>query len=389
MQKTTEKKDTDLNDIMTMADNPEVIAFSGGLPDPALFPEKALAQAYQKAISQDRGVFQYHSAQGNLQLRQQLAKRCQKDGQINAQAENVLITQGGQQAITLIAEMVLSKGCGIAVESPTYLGALNVFDQYQPNYYQIPLDENGMEIDKLAEQLELHPEIKLIYTVPDFQNPTGTSMSLNRRKQLADLAAKYQVYVLEDSPYRDLTYTGSQLPTIKSFDQTGHVIFISSFSKILSPALRTGWVIAASDVIGKLTELKAASDLCSPEITQRSICCYLADNSLDQHIAQLCQNYQKKQKVMLKAIKDYFPSWAKATSPKGGFFIWVELPEKLDAGKLLIESVLPKYQVCYVPASAVYAGASKKNGFRLSYVGNSPDKIIEGIKRLGTCLKHV
>lgn len=376
-----------LDDILSYGNDPEMISFAGGFPDPKLFPEAALKQAYLDAINEDgQAIFQYHTAQGDLDLRQRLADRMRSHCQVATNADDVMLTQGGQQAISLIAQMLLTPGDGVVVEAPTYLGALDVFNRYQPHYYEVPMDESGMDVDQLASLLANHPEIKLIYTVPDFQNPTGATLSAIKRQRIAELAAKYQVVVLEDSPYRDLSYNGSVPPAIKHFDQAGQVIFVSSFSKILSPALRTGWVVANQRYLKALISLKGASDLQSPQISLRAINQFLSHQDIDVHIAQLRSVYREKRDTMLAAIDRYFPKNVIFTKPKGGFFIWATLPVGIDAGALLADVAVPQNHIAYVPACCEFAIPVHNNGMRLSFVGCSPAEITRGIKRLGEML---
>ncbi len=227
---------SDLDEIFKNSSNPENISFAGGFPDSHLFPDEDLKQAYHDAIEQDgQPIFQYSATEGLLALRQKLAARMQTHAGVNVQAKNVMLTQGGQQAIDLVAKLLLNHGDAMVVEGPTYMGALAAFDTYEPTYYEVPVDEHGMDVHQLRQTLQAHPEIKLIYTVPDFHNPTGTTMSAKRRQALVALANQYDVIILEDSPYRDLRYSGHSVPAIKHYDTQGRVIFVSSFSKILSP----------------------------------------------------------------------------------------------------------------------------------------------------------
>lgn len=379
---------SDLDEIFKNSANPENISFAGGFPDKRLFPDADLKQAYSNAIEQaGPAIFQYSSTQGLPALRQKLADRMARHAGVNVSADNVMLTQGGQQAIDLVAKLLLNHGDAMAVEGPTYMGALAAFDTYEPTYYEIPVDQNGMQTAVLRRTLQQHPEIKLIYTVPDFHNPTGTTMSLKRRQQLVQLANQYNVIILEDSPYRDLRYSGKALPAIQHFDTEGRVIFISSFSKILSPALRTGWLVASDEIMTELVGLKSAIDVQSPNITLAAINNYLDNHDIDTHIETINAAYREKRDAMLNALDRYFPKTVHYTRPAGGFFIWVTLPDDVDAKELLNDVILPQAHVAYVPAACQFASRQVKNGFRLNFTSLDPITITTGIKRLGQLLQ--
>lgn len=379
---------SDLDNIFKNSANPANISFAGGFPDVALFPDTDLKHAYQTAIDQDGpAIFQYSSTQGLPALRQKLAQRMASHAGVMTTADNVMLTQGGQQAIDLVAKLLLNRGDSMVVEGPTYMGALAAFDTYEPTYYEIPVDDHGMNINQLRQALQAHPEIKLIYTVPDFHNPTGTTLSAKRRQAMVALANQYDVMILEDSPYRDLRYSGKAIPAIKHYDTEGRVIFISSFSKILSPALRTGWIVADDDAMHELIGLKSAIDVQSPNITLAAINAYLDTHDIDDHIATINQAYRIKRDAMLKALDRYMPANVQYTRPAGGFFIWVTLPAGIDAKQLLNDAVLPQAHVAYVPASCQFASRQVKNAFRLNFTSLTPETITTGIKRLGNILQ--
>lgn len=379
---------SELDDIFKNSANPANISFAGGFPDADLFPENDLKQAYQTAIdTAGPSIFQYQSTQGLPVLRQKLAQRMASHAGVMTTAANVLLTQGGQQAIDLVAKLLLNRGDSMVVEGPTYMGALTAFDTYEPTYYEVPVDSHGMDIRQLRQTLQTHPEIKLIYTVPDFHNPTGTTLSTKRRQAMVALANQYDVMILEDSPYRDLRYSGKSLPAIKHYDTEGRVIFISSFSKILSPALRTGWIVAADDVMHELIGLKSAIDVQSPNVTLAAINAYLDSHEIDDHIAAINQAYRLKRDAMLTALDRYMPANVHYTRPAGGFFIWVTLPADIDAKQLLNDVVLPQAHVAYVPAACQFASRQVKNAFRLNFTSLTPATIELGIKRLGEILQ--
>ncbi|WP_432541272.1 PLP-dependent aminotransferase family protein [Lactiplantibacillus argentoratensis] len=379
---------SDLDEVFKNSANPENISFAGGFPDQHLFPDNDLKQAYCDAIEHDgQGIFQYSSTQGLPALRQKIADRMATHADVQVSADNVMMTQGGQQAIDLVAKLMLNHGDAMVVEGPTYMGALAAFDTYEPTYYEIPVDDNGMNIRQLRKTLKAHPEIKLIYTIPDFHNPTGTTMSAKRRQALVALANQYDVIILEDSPYRDLRYSDQSIPAIKHYDTEGRVIFISSFSKILSPALRTGWIVADDMIMRELVGLKSAIDVQSPNVTLAAINSYLDQHDIDDHVATISASYRVKRDAMLAALDQYFPQDVHYTRPNGGFFIWVTLPEGIDAKALLNDVVLPQAHVAYVPSTCQFASRKVKNGFRLNFTSLDVETITLGIKRLGHILQ--
>lgn len=381
---------SDLNEIFKNSANPANISFAGGFPDSQLFPAEGLQQAYQNAIQTDgQSIFQYASTQGLPALRKKLAQRMASHADVTVSADNIMLTQGGQQAIDLVAKLLLNHGDAMVVEGPTYMGALAAFDTYEPTYYEVPVEADGMNLRVLRKILQAHPEIKLIYTIPDFHNPTGTTMSIRKRKALVALANQYNVIILEDSPYRDLRYSGVTLPAIKHFDTEGRVIFISSFSKILSPALRTGWLVADDQLMTPLCGLKSAIDVQSPNVTLAAIDQYLAHHNIDQHIATINAAYRVKRDAMLTAMDQYFPTTVSYTRPAGGFFIWVTLPAGIDAQQLLTDVVLPQDHVAYVPANCQFASRQVKNAFRLNFTSLDPATITTGIARLGKRLTAI
>ncbi|KRK47087.1 transaminase (aminotransferase) [Secundilactobacillus kimchicus JCM 15530] len=366
----------------------DAITFTAGSPAENLFPKAAMQQAYLDAIAAEGAhTFQYHTVQGPVELRERLADRAMKRHQIqDIDADNVMLTAGGQQGIDLVAKLMLNRGDAIVVEAPTYVGALSAFDMYEPTYYEVPLEADGMAVDQLEDLLKQHPEIKLIYTVADFHNPGGVTMSLAKRRRLVELANQYNVMILEDTPYRDLRYVGESLPTIKSFDTEGRVIFLSSFSKILMPTLRTGWLVADQSILTQLYKLKEANDLEVPNITASAINQFMAKNDLDVHIAGLTSEYAVRQQAMVQAIKDELPDGVTATAPEGGFFTWLTLPETIDTTALLYDICTPQAHIAYVPSKNFYAYKNHSNGMRLNFTGLTPEQIQDGMHRLGTVL---
>ena len=368
------------------ASGPNVISFAGGYPDRSLFPTQQLNQAFKHSFnSGDTELLQYASTQGYLPLREKIAARLRATG-IPTRADNIMMTQGAQQGLDLVARLMLDPGDGLVVEAPTYLGALAAFNAYQPTYYEIPMQDDGMDINALQRVLMSH-KVKFIYTVPDFQNPTGGVMSVAKRQALIRLANQYDVMILEDNPYRDLRYDGKPLPTIKSFDTQGRVVYLGSFSKILSPSLRMGWLVAAPDLLQELLALKGGSDLESSNLTMHGIDAYMAENDLDAHITEIQNCCREKKNAMVAAMNRYLPDEAHFTNPDGGFFLWLTMPAGFDMGAFMKQHLLPESNISYVPSANLYATSAQVNGARLNFTGPTLEQIDTGIKALGDALK--
>ena len=368
------------------ASGPNVISFAGGYPDRSLFPTQQLNQAFKHSFnSGDTELLQYASTQGYLPLREKIAARLRATG-IPTRADNIMMTQGAQQGLDLVARLMLDPGDGLVVEAPTYLGALAAFNAYQPTYYEIPMQDDGMDINALQRVLMSH-KVKFIYTVPDFQNPTGVVMSVAKRQALIRLANQYDVMILEDNPYRDLRYDGKPLPTIKSFDTQGRVVYLGSFSKILSPSLRMGWLVAAPDLLQELLALKGGSDLESSNLTMHGIDAYMAENDLDAHITEIQNCCREKKNAMVAAMTRYLPDEAHFTNPDGGFFLWLTMPAGFDMGAFMKQHLLPESNISYVPSANLYATSAQVNGARLNFTGPTLEQIDTGIKALGDALK--
>lgn len=369
-------KDAGLGNLLA-APKQNQVSFAGGLPDPDLFPQRELNAGFNRALASTTAALQYSSAAGYQPLRKQLAARLVADG-VPASTESVLITQGAQQALDLIGRLVLDPGARVIVEGPTYPGALAALGTYEPEFFTIPVHDDGMDMTQVAATLA-RGGVRLIYTVPDFQNPTGTVMSLAKRQQLLALARKYDVLVLEDAPYRALRYRGTNLPTLRQLDQDDHVLHVGSFSKILAPGLRLGWVTGVQHIIDQLVQLKSNSDLESSTLTQRAVSEYLAHNDLDAHIKVLRRNYARKCKTMVTGLQRQLPASVHISDPAGGFFVLLELPAGINS-----ETVLAQVQdhVTFVPSTTLYPDQNVKNGMRLAFTNPDEAAIRRGCREL-------
>ena len=372
--------------ILKAAADPQIISFAGGLPAPELFPVKEMKAAVDKVFdTHGQEAMQYGVAKGVTALRELIQKHVKEKEDVDAELDNVLVTTGSEQVLDLVGKAFVNPGDTVLVEQPTYLCALDVFKTYGANFAGVEMDEQGMKMDALEEALKAHPETKLIYTVPNFQNPTGRTMALDRRKKLAELAAKYDVYVLEDNPYGEIRFAGQHVPAVKSFDTTGHVFYMSTFSKTLAPGFRLGWVVADADVVNKLTVLKQSADLHTDNLVQYAVAQFFADNDVDAHVREISALYGKRKQLMTDGIKQYFPAGVKYTDPEGGMFLWVEVPGVDDTVELFKECL--KHNVAFVPGDPFFAGKPQPGAFRLNYSNAPEDKIKAGMKQLGEALQ--
>ncbi|MEE6705523.1 PLP-dependent aminotransferase family protein [Limosilactobacillus reuteri] len=371
--------------ILQAAADPKIISFAGGLPAPELFPVKEMKAAVDKVFEEHgQEAMQYGAAKGVTALREVIQQHVKEKENVDSELDNVLVTTGSEQALDLVGKAFVDPGDTVLVEQPTYLCALDVFRSYGANFASVEMDEDGMKMDALEEVLKANPNTKLIYTVPNFQNPTGRTMTEERRKQLAELAEKYDVYVLEDNPYGEIRFAGQHVPAVKSFDKSGHVFYMSTFSKTLAPGFRLGWLVADKAVVNKLTVLKQSADLHTDNLAQFAVAQFFADNDVDAHVKEISALYGKRKDLMLEGIKKYFPEGVKYTDPEGGMFLWVEVPGVDDTVELFKECL--EHDVAFVPGDPFFAGEVQPGAFRLNYSNMKEDQIEVGLKRLGAAL---
>lgn len=371
--------------ILQAAADPKIISFAGGLPAPELFPVNEMKAAVDKVFEEHgQEAMQYGAAKGVTALREVIQQHVKEKENVDSELDNVLVTTGSEQALDLVGKAFVDPGDTVLVEQPTYLCALDVFRSYGANFASVEMDEDGMKMDALEEALKANPNTKLIYTVPNFQNPTGRTMTEERRKQLAELAEKYDVYVLEDNPYGEIRFAGQHVPAVKSFDKSGHVFYMSTFSKTLAPGFRLGWLVADKAVVNKLTVLKQSADLHTDNLAQFAVAQFFADNDVDAHVKEISALYGKRKDLMLEGIKEYFPEGVKYTDPEGGMFLWVEVPGVDDTVELFKECL--EHDVAFVPGDPFFAGEVQPGAFRLNYSNMKEDQIEVGLKRLGAAL---
>ncbi|UDM51446.1 PLP-dependent aminotransferase family protein [Cupriavidus sp. MP-37] len=367
-----------IREILKVTERPEVISFAGGLPSPASFPVAAMEAATARVFADNpQAALQYAATEGYLPLREFVARRH------DVAVGRVLITTGSQQALDLIAKVMIDPGSKVMVETPSYLGALQAFSLFEPEFVSIPSDDKGLLPEALTP--ELSAGARFLYALPNFQNPTGRRLPLERRQALVARAQQLGVLLVEDDPYGALSYTGDQLPSLLSMNPDG-VIYMGSFSKILAPGMRLGYVIAPPELHFKLCQAKQASDLHTPTFTQRVAYETVRDGLLDTHIPTIRELYGKQCQTMLDALKRHMPEGVSWNAPEGGMFIWMELPEGLDSMVILEEAV--KRNVAYVPGAPFYANNPKRNALRLAFVTVPAERIEQGVAILGELFRE-
>ena len=376
-----------IKEMFAAAKNPDMISFAGGAPAPELYALEAFRAASDKAFDiHGRTLMAYDGAYGVAALREFIASQWMPRTGVNITADDLLILSGSQQGIDYAARLYLDEGDTVIVEHPSYLGALNTFSALRANYVSVDTDADGMRMDALEEALVANPQAKLIYTVPDFQNPTGITLAEDRRRKMVELAEQYDVVIVEDSPYYEIRFEGDFIPAIKSFDAHDRVIYLGSFSKTLCPGIRLGWVVASKAVIERYRVLKEATDFQAGTVAQYQAATFLADYSLDEHLKTSREVYCGRRDAALAAIEQTFPDDVSFTRPQGGYFIWVEAPG-INATEMVVYA-MNEIGVAYVPGESFYASDPRVDTLRLSYSQMTEDKIGEGIGRLGRLLKE-
>jgi 2-aminoadipate transaminase len=383
-----------IRELLKYAEQPDIISFAGGLPAPEVFPLKEFGEACSVVLSQHGAqALQYGATEGYLPLREMIARHTSRY-MVKVTPDNILITSGSQQALDFIGRLFVNRGDYIVVESPTYLGALQAWNAYGAQYITVPMDENGMIVAQLEEALRKGP--KFIYVLPNFQNPSGVTLSLERRKQVIELADKYGVPLIEDDPYGQLRYEGEHIQSLVHLDSefrghdgdcySGNVIYLSTFSKLLAPGLRLAWVIAPTEVIRKLVMTKQAADLHTSSFNQYVAYEVGKGGFLDEHVKFIRDVYRERRDVMLEMMEEMFPPEVHWTRPAGGMFLWGIMPEGLDSAQLL--KVALQRKVAFVPGASFHANGGGANTMRLNFSYSSPEVIREGITRLGLTLKE-
>ncbi len=380
-----------IRELLKVTEDPEIISFAGGLPNPNSFPINDLKDVAKYVMEiHGKKALQYGTTQGLPELRKIIAKRAAKEG-IKTNEDEVVIMSGSQQALDAIGKIFINPGdyaiCGL----PTYLGGINAFRSYEANLEGIPLDNNGMILDILEDKIKdlLKSDItpKFIYTVPTFQNPAGVLMPESRRKKIIDIANNYDLVIIEDDPYGKLNFNTdhTHIKPIKAFDDENRVIYMSTFSKILSPGFRLAWTIASPELTRKMEICKQALDLCTNTYTQYIACEFIKRGSLDLHIMRICELYKPKRDIMISSIKEFFPAGYTCYKPEGGMFTWLTLQENIDTEAMFIDAI--KEKVAYVQGKAFHVDSGGGQSMRLNFSYSADEQIQEGIKRLGHVIK--
>lgn len=370
-----------IREILKVTAQPDIISFAGGLPHPASFPVDAVADAAARVLEEaGPEALQYTTTEGFPPLRQWIADRYKRQG-INVSPDDILITTGSQQALDLVAKACIDRGGKVVMERPGYLGAIQCFAVFGPDFVTVPLTPRGVDTDALRQAAR---DAQVFYAVPSFQNPSGITYDEQTRREVADIMAETGCLMVEDNPYGELRFMGQHLPPVRAYMQAPSVL-LGSFSKVVSPGLRLGWVCAPQDVLNPMITAKQASDLHTPGFTQRILHRYLMDNDVDKHIASIRARYGAQRDAMVQAIRRHFPEDVACTEPEGGMFLWCTLPGGISAEALFHKAIERK--VAFVPGRPFYVDETDDT-FRLNFSNSSPELIEEGIARLGQCLRE-
>ncbi|MDQ3241324.1 MAG: PLP-dependent aminotransferase family protein, partial [Actinomycetota bacterium] len=374
-----------MRDLMAVTERPEVISLAGGLPDTSTFPPETFAAMAQRVAAESCArALQYGPTEGLADTKVCIAEVMAAEG-MSVDGDDLIVTTGGQQVLDLVTKTLIDPGDVVVAEAPTYPGAVPVFSSYQADVVQIDVDDRGMRVDLLDEALDrLEREgrrPKFVYTVPSFQNPAGVTMSLERRHRLVEIARRRELLVLEDNPYGLLRYEGSAEPTLRSLDGGLYVMYLGTFSKILSPGIRLGWVAAPPPVLEKINLGKQAADLCTSTLSQLMVRAYFEEADWRQYVDSLTEIYRARRDTMLDALAEFFPAEAEWTRPAGGLFIWVTLPDFIDTTDLLARAL--RDNVAFVPGEAAYLDGRGRSSMRLNFSGSNEDAVREGVRRIG------
>ncbi len=379
-------KGSEIRELLKVATQPDMISFAGGMPAPELFPVEEMRESAKIVLRENgRSAMQYSSTEGHPPLREQICRMMKRRTGLDSTPDDILITAGSQQGLDFAARTFLNPGDVILMETPSYVGAVNAFRVCEPVFMSVETDDDGMVLEDLERILSTTENVKLIYVIPNFQNPTGRTWSLERRKGFMDIITRYEIPVIEDNPYGDLVFEGEMLPALKSMDPKGLVIYLGSFSKILCPGYRLGWTFARPDILAKFNFMEQAASLQASTIGQMEVAKYLELYDIDKHIEEICELYGSRCRLMMKLLDEHLPEGCSHTYPKGGLFTWVVLPEGMNAKALQLETL--KHKVAFVPGGGFFPNGGHENTVRLNYSCMPEDKIEEGIKIFCECIR--
>lgn len=377
-----------VREILKVTQRPEVISFAGGLPAPELFPVEEISKVCTEVCATEgRKVLQYATTEGRPTLRAKIAARSNRIYKTNLTADNILITTGSQQNLDMAGKIFLDKGDVVLMESPTYLAAINAFKAYQPEFKEVPTDDKGMIPEELDKILAATTNVKLIYVIPDFQNPTGICWSLERRKAFMEVISKYEIPVLEDNPYGELRYEGETLPSLQSLDTKELVMDMGTFSKTFCPGLRIGWLAAPMKLMKEFVKVKQSADLHTSAFDQAVIDRYMDEYSLDEHVREINKLYKHRRDLLLNTMKETFTDGTTWTHPEGGLFLWLTFPEGVSARKVFDKCI--EKNVAGVLGEFFYPNAKNDRHMRINYSNMPDDRIVEGVRRMAEALKEI
>jgi 2-aminoadipate transaminase len=381
-----------IRELLKLTEKPDIISFAGGCPAPETFPHDEFAEiAADELRGNYENVLQYGLTEGSQTLRRVIVDWLRPQG-LDVSADQVLVTTASQQALDLLSKALIDPGDVIFVEAPTYLAALQTFSLFEADKIPVPMEEDGMNLDileqKITQARHAGKILKAVYVIPDFQNPSGITMSLAKRKRLLEIARKQELLIFEDDPYSQLRFTGEMLPSIRSLDDEGRVILIMTFSKVLAAGMRLGLVVADASFMDVLVRVKQATDLCTSKLIQHIAARYIRDYGMEQHLTEIREVYHVKRDAMIAALEKYMPkdegiTW---THPEGGLFLWVRLPEEIDTEEMFPRAIENK--VAYVVGKAFYVDGRGQNEMRLSFSLGSTERIEEGIRRLSKVVRE-
>jgi DNA-binding transcriptional MocR family regulator len=379
---------SDIREILKVTQNPDMISFAGGLPAPELFPNIAIGEIAKEILqTHARIALQYSPTEGYQPLREQIATRMNALWSTRLNAEEILVTTGSQQGLDLLAKLFIDEGDAVICESPTYLGAVMAFNVFKPRWVEIATDDDGMDLKALEHALHTEDRVKMMYVVPNYQNPTGRTWSTERRRGLLALAQRFTVPIIEDNPYGELTFEGDTPRAIQAMEEDGIVISLGTFSKIFCPGLRIGWIAARRPFLDRLVVLKQAADLHTSTLDQMITSVYMETHDLEKDLMQKREVYRERRDAMVSALETEMPPGVKVTHPQGGLFLWLELPEEVDTRQLLRVSL--DRGVAFVPGDSFFPTTQRKNTMRLNFSNMPEHRIIEGVRRLATAIKEM
>ena len=379
-------KGSEIRELLKLTAQPDIISFAGGMPAPELFPVEQMMEASMAVMKENgRVALQYSSTEGYPRLREQIAERMLAKNNIHTDKDHILVTSGSQQGLDFSARVFLNPGDVVLLESPSYLGAVNAFKACEPKFIEVPTDDGGMIMSELEKILATTERVKMIYVIPDFQNPTGRTWDLERRHQFMDIVNKYEIPVVEDNPYGELRFKGEFLPALKTMDTKDLVIYLGTFSKILAPGYRLGWICCGSDIFDKMTLIAQAAVLQTATISMMVVSKYLDMFDLDAHVQKIRDTYRHRCDLMISTMDEYFPKEAKFTRPEGGLFTWVEMPEYVNTRDMAADALA--LNVAFVPGDGFFPNGGNFHCLRMNYSNMPDDRIVEGVKRLAEVMK--